>query len=85
MSHDHKEYQKKYRSTPEFKKKLYEYQKWFYSCTDVGITCRCFGKLNYQLKDAKLEFTRFNILIKIAFAKIDYEKAKNSCSGNKGR
>ena len=82
---NHKEYQKLYRSTPEFKKKLYEYQRWFYKCTDVGITCRKYSKEKEALKDAKSEGTRFNVLIKLGFAQIDYENAKISCSGNKGR
>ena len=80
-----KEYMREYSKRPEVKAKIASYQKWFYACTDVGIKSKILSTLCSDLKKLKTEEFRFNHLIKIAFAEIDYRQTKLSCGGNRGR
>jgi hypothetical protein len=85
MTFSQKEYMKEYSKRPYVKEKVKLYQKWFYSCTDVGIKSKKLSALKYDLKKLKNENFRFNHLIKIAFADIDYQQTILSCGGIRGR
>lgn len=82
---DQTSYMKEYSKRPHVRQKISDYQKWFYKHTDVGKQTKIVASLTDQLKDAKTEGTRFNLLIRLAFAKLDYNQTKITCGGVRGR